>query len=108
MLFALDVVVYSDIIFQDNAHAREVTLHDLNVLHDGSDLSGPLRLRLHVIVPRFIIRYHILRDQIARLNLVAEGGEEDEHATTHSEHYDPSKFYRMSFIPPLQSDQYRL
>jgi hypothetical protein len=62
----------TDILFQDNAHAREVTLHDLNVLHDGSDLSGPLRLRLHVVVPRFILRYHMLRDQIARLNLAVE------------------------------------
>ena len=62
---------------QDNVHAREVTLHDLNVIHDGSDLQGPLRMHLHLSVPRFIFRYHTLRDQIARLNLVAEGEEEE-------------------------------
>ena len=62
---------------QDNVHAREVTLHDLNVIHDGSDLQGPLRMHLHLSVPRFILRYHTLRDQIARLNLVAEGEEEE-------------------------------
>jgi len=53
-------------------YVHEVTLHDLNVLHDGADLSGPLRLELRVISPRFISCYHDLRDQIARLDLAAE------------------------------------
>lgn len=59
-------------LLQDNVYAREVTLHDLNVLHDGSDIFGPLRLKLRTVVPRFIVRYHALQDQIARLNLAAE------------------------------------
>lgn len=50
---------------------QEVTLHDLNVLHDGADLTGPLRLELRAM-PRFIARYNALRDQIARLDLAAE------------------------------------
>ncbi|TFY65456.1 hypothetical protein EVG20_g5578 [Dentipellis fragilis] len=60
---------------EDNIYAREVTLHDLNILHDGTDFTGPLRIRLRFIMPRFIGRYHLLRDQISRLNL-AEDGEE--------------------------------
>ncbi|KAH9842338.1 uncharacterized protein C8Q71DRAFT_689185, partial [Rhodofomes roseus] len=55
----------------DNVHVHEVTLHDLNVLHDGADLTGPLRLELRVM-PRFISRYNALRDQIARLDLAVE------------------------------------
>ena len=50
---------------------HEVTLHDLNVLHDGADLTGPLRLELRVM-PRFIVRYNALREQIARLDLATE------------------------------------
>ncbi|KAI0646894.1 hypothetical protein C8Q79DRAFT_956855 [Trametes meyenii] len=62
-------------ISEDNVYAHEVTLHELNVLHDGSDLHGPLRLRLKVLTPRFVTRYHVLREQIARLNLTADGEE---------------------------------
>ena len=62
---------------QDNIHAREVTLHDLNVLHDGAELSGPLRLHLQNINPRFIHRYHLLRDQLARSTLAADPETED-------------------------------
>ena len=93
----------TDPLFQDNAHAREVTLHDLNVLHDGSDLVGPLRLQLHVVVPRFILRYHMLRDQIARLNLAAEGGEEGEEVATDKEHYDERGSSHTLFDVTLQS-----
>ncbi|RPD65967.1 hypothetical protein L226DRAFT_184677 [Lentinus tigrinus ALCF2SS1-7] len=56
-------------ISEDNVYTHEVTLHELNVIHDGSDLNGPLRLRLKVYMPRFVTRYTSLRDQIARLNL---------------------------------------
>ncbi|KZT03500.1 uncharacterized protein LAESUDRAFT_659665, partial [Laetiporus sulphureus 93-53] len=56
----------------DNMYMHEVTLHDLNVLHDGADLPGPLRLELRLVSPRFITRYHALRDQIARLELTVE------------------------------------
>lgn len=58
--------------FQDNAHTHEVTLHELNVIHDGSDLQGPLRLRLYATSPRFYTRYTALREQIAGLHLVED------------------------------------
>ena len=60
-------------------HSREISLHDLNILHDGSNFAGPLRLHLHAIVPRFIIRYYALQDQIQRLNVVAEAEEGEHH-----------------------------
>jgi hypothetical protein len=63
-------------VWQDNIYAREVTLHELNVLHDGSDFSGPLRIQLQSVIPRFITRYHLLQDQIARLNIANEAGDE--------------------------------
>ncbi|KAH9946258.1 uncharacterized protein BXZ73DRAFT_95760 [Epithele typhae] len=59
-------------ISEDNVYTHEVTLHELNVLHDGSDLRGPLRLRLRLSVPRFATRYNTLREQIARLNVAEE------------------------------------
>lgn len=55
--------------FQDNKYASEVTLHELNIIHDVSEISGPLRLRLHTVTPRFILRYRQLQDQVARLQL---------------------------------------
>ena len=60
---------------QENIHTAEVTLHELNVLHDGIDLTGPLRLQLSA-VPRFITRYHALREQVAQLTLAAGLGDE--------------------------------
>ncbi|KAG8217207.1 hypothetical protein J3R82DRAFT_5291 [Butyriboletus roseoflavus] len=74
-------------ISEDNVHSREISLHDLNILHDGSDFVGPLRLLLRAIVPRFIIRYYALQEQIQRLNVAAETGE-GEHEEEHHEHYD--------------------
>ncbi|KAI0933970.1 hypothetical protein AcV5_005969 [Taiwanofungus camphoratus] len=67
----LDAYDLQLVIAEDNVHVHEVTLHDLNVLHDGVDLFGPLRLRLQASSPRFISRYNALRDQIARLDLAA-------------------------------------
>ncbi|PFH49101.1 hypothetical protein AMATHDRAFT_48975 [Amanita thiersii Skay4041] len=52
---------------EDNCYAREVSLHDLNMLHDGQGLSGLLRLRLRLDVPRFIIRFQQLHERVARL-----------------------------------------
>ncbi|KAI0273833.1 hypothetical protein BC834DRAFT_232262 [Gloeopeniophorella convolvens] len=52
---------------EDNIHAREVSLHDLNMLHDGLSLGGPLRLRLRVSLPRFIHRYRSLQHQLSQL-----------------------------------------
>ncbi|KAK0483173.1 hypothetical protein IW261DRAFT_1461894 [Armillaria novae-zelandiae] len=57
------------VISEDNKYASEVTLHELNIIHDVSEISGPLRLRLHTITPRFILRYRQLQDQVARLQL---------------------------------------
>ncbi|EIN07710.1 hypothetical protein PUNSTDRAFT_39746, partial [Punctularia strigosozonata HHB-11173 SS5] len=59
----------------DNVYAREITLHELGVLHDGLALTGPLRLRLQSSSPRFIQRYHELRNHIARLNIDADNEE---------------------------------
>jgi len=50
-------------------HAREISLHDLNVLHDGLGLSGPLRLRLRTVLSRFICRYRSLQSQVTRLRV---------------------------------------
>ncbi|KAK0197574.1 hypothetical protein F5146DRAFT_52264 [Armillaria mellea] len=57
------------VISEDNKYASEVTLHELNIIHDVSEISGPLRLRLHTVTPRFILRYRQLQDQVARLQL---------------------------------------
>ncbi|KAJ7074324.1 hypothetical protein C8F01DRAFT_18215 [Mycena amicta] len=62
-------------ISEDNIYAREISLHDLNVLHDASNISGPLRLRLNTVLPRFIVRYHALQANFARLNTVDADGE---------------------------------
>lgn len=68
-VFGIQRVSKLTLLLQDNIHAREVTLHDLNVLHDGFDMSGPLRLKLQVIAPRFIARYHSLQEQVSRLGI---------------------------------------
>ncbi|KAF7322683.1 hypothetical protein HMN09_00047100 [Mycena chlorophos] len=65
-------------ISEDNIYAREVSLHDLNVLHDASNISGPLRLRLNPVSPRFIVRYHALQAHIARLTMADVDAEEQE------------------------------
>ncbi|KAJ7871490.1 hypothetical protein B0H14DRAFT_216821 [Mycena olivaceomarginata] len=74
----LDAYDLQLVISEDNVYAREVTLHDLNVLHDGSDIAGPLRLRIKSVAPRFILRYHLLQDQVSRLNIAAAAGDEQE------------------------------
>ncbi|KAG2041542.1 hypothetical protein BDR03DRAFT_1077217 [Suillus americanus] len=58
-------------VLEDNVYAQEISLHDLNVLHDGSDFTGPLRVHLRSAVPRFILRYRLLQEQISRLDLAA-------------------------------------
>ncbi|KAK7043797.1 hypothetical protein VNI00_008409 [Paramarasmius palmivorus] len=64
------------VISEDNIFSRETSLHDLHLLHDGSDITGPLRLRLQSVMPRFIVRYRLLQDQILRLNMADEQYEE--------------------------------
>ncbi|KAG1730603.1 hypothetical protein EDB19DRAFT_1912857 [Suillus lakei] len=58
-------------VLEDNVYAQEISLHDLNVLHDGSDFTGPLRIHLRSATPRFILRYRLLQEQISRLDLAA-------------------------------------
>ncbi|KAF9532364.1 hypothetical protein CPB83DRAFT_675368 [Crepidotus variabilis] len=66
MLEALDLTLT---LSEDNIYAREVSLHDLNMLHDASGISGPLRIRLYVNSPRFIVRYHQLQEHVSRLQV---------------------------------------
>lgn len=54
------------LVSEDDVHAREVSLHDLNVLHHGLGFTGPLRLRLRTVLPRFIRRYRSLQHQTTR------------------------------------------
>ncbi|OAX40523.1 hypothetical protein K503DRAFT_864580 [Rhizopogon vinicolor AM-OR11-026] len=61
---------------EDNIYAHEISLHDMNVLHDGSDFTGPLRIHLRSATPRFILRYRLLQEQISRLDLAAGAVEE--------------------------------
>ncbi|KAJ3515968.1 hypothetical protein NLJ89_g1426 [Agrocybe chaxingu] len=65
----LDAIDLSLPISEDNAYAREVTLHDLNVLHDAYGIAGPLRMKLHSVTPRFIARYQYLQENIGQLEL---------------------------------------
>ncbi|KAJ6488652.1 hypothetical protein C8R47DRAFT_490255 [Mycena vitilis] len=85
----LDAYDLQLVISEDNVYAREVTLHDLNVLHDVSGINGPLRLRLRSVIPRFILRYHLLQDQVSRLNLVAAGDEQDPSTTEQAQERQP-------------------
>ncbi|KAK7693284.1 hypothetical protein QCA50_002851 [Cerrena zonata] len=93
---------------EDNMYMHEVTLHELNILHDGADLSGPLRLRLYARSPRFITRYHALRDQISRLEIGEEDSAHDtydEQATTYEEQPLPEERAEDAEEPlPLLSD----
>ncbi|KAK0448269.1 uncharacterized protein EV420DRAFT_1275867 [Desarmillaria tabescens] len=68
----LDAYDLQLVISEDNKYASEVTLHELNIMHDAFEISGPLRLRLHTVTPRFILRYRQLQDQVARLQLAAD------------------------------------
>lgn len=99
---------------QDNIHTGEVTLHELNILHDGIDLTGPLRLRLSSI-PRFITRYHALREQVAQLSLASgldggvhpEGDQPEDESPEHANGTPPSLLdecdYMLTSLPNLQS-----
>lgn len=69
------------------------------MLHDGSDFSGPLRIRLTSVTPRFILRYHLLQDQIARLNLISDTGQEDI-AADGGETYSEGLSTPLSYIVP--------
>ena len=45
-------------------------------MHQGVGLPGHLRLTLESVIPRFIVRYNVLRDQITRLSLGSEAAEQ--------------------------------
>ncbi|KAJ7184200.1 hypothetical protein C8R46DRAFT_1063258 [Mycena filopes] len=87
----LDAYDLQLVISEDNVYAREVTLHDLNVLHDGTDVTGPLRLQLRSVIPRFIHRYHQLQAQVSRLNLAATGDEQEPAADSTEQAQNPSE-----------------
>lgn len=78
---------------KDNVHAREISLHDLNVLHDGLGLSGPLRLRLRTVLSRFICRYRSLQSQVTRLRV--------SRTTNH-----PSNENERAYVGPRESMAY--
>ncbi|TFK55024.1 hypothetical protein OE88DRAFT_989644 [Heliocybe sulcata] len=63
------------VISEDNVFSRDTSLHDLNVLHDGFGIAGPLRLRLFFTPSRFILRYHELREQLGRMAVAGDHGE---------------------------------
>ncbi|OBZ75624.1 hypothetical protein A0H81_04490 [Grifola frondosa] len=84
---ALDAYDLQLVISEDNVYANEVTIHELNVVHDGSDLSASPSLQLQLVSPRFITRYNALRDEIARLNLVTEGEQYSDQTAHHEEEY---------------------
>ncbi|OCB84152.1 hypothetical protein A7U60_g8828 [Sanghuangporus baumii] len=67
------------VISEDNIYSREVSLQDLYAMHQGVGLPGHLRLTLQSIMPRFITRYNLLRDQVTRLVLGEEAGETLQH-----------------------------
>ncbi|KAL0947323.1 hypothetical protein HGRIS_013442 [Hohenbuehelia grisea] len=89
----LDAYDLGVVISEDNVYAREVTLHELNVLHDAHRFGGPLRLRLRTVHPRFITRYHWLQDNIGRLHL----GEEQVTNDSGYVHQEQGKIYHWTF-----------
>ncbi|TCD65410.1 hypothetical protein EIP91_002709 [Steccherinum ochraceum] len=80
-------------ISEDNVHAPEITIHDLNDLHDRAGLQGPLRMKMRTLTPRFISRYYALREQLSRLDVgleeqPADDSEQQYTEETHDEHQD--------------------
>ncbi|KAH9484189.1 hypothetical protein JR316_0003669 [Psilocybe cubensis] len=65
----LDAVDLQLTLREDNIYAREVSIHDLNVLHDVSGIHGQLRMRLSASTPRFLTRYQYLQEHVSQLNL---------------------------------------
>ncbi|KAH6918781.1 hypothetical protein BKA70DRAFT_1248247 [Coprinopsis sp. MPI-PUGE-AT-0042] len=55
-------------IFEDNTHAKEFSLFQLNTLHDSFH-TGSLRVTLLQQAPRFITRYHELREHLHHLGV---------------------------------------
>ncbi|THV08016.1 hypothetical protein K435DRAFT_772330 [Dendrothele bispora CBS 962.96] len=104
----LDAYDLQLVVSEDNIFARETSLHDLNVLHDYSDISGPLRLRLQSVTPRFITRYRSLQGQMTRLNIANEDYEEDTNAEDQnhaSQHYEENEEYHHGDNPQPEEQQ---
>lgn len=73
--FVIPLVYETDqVIYQDNVYCREVSLNDLNILHIGCELEGPLSLRLDQNSPRFILRYRAIMAELHRVSSGNEGG----------------------------------
>lgn len=97
---------------KDNVHAREISLHDLNVLHDGLGLTGPLRLRLRTVLSRFICRYRSLQSQVTLLgvseatNHPADDLNENERAYVgpRESMVDPSWGYEVNILSAPETD----
>ncbi|TFK25068.1 hypothetical protein FA15DRAFT_379046 [Coprinopsis marcescibilis] len=51
---------------EDNIYSREISLHDIHLLHESFH-TGPLRMELQHLSPRFITRYHELQDHLQRV-----------------------------------------
>ncbi|KAG0706353.1 hypothetical protein DFH29DRAFT_170074 [Suillus ampliporus] len=102
-------------VFEDNVYAQEISLHDLNVLHDGSDFAGPLRIHLRSAMPRLILRYRLLQEQISRLDLAAGVGENapeeavgydpaDHHHAVHEAAQHEEEAQHEAFLPDGEKD----
>ena len=66
----------TDRCLQDNKYASELSIAELDLLHDHNDTEGPLRLELKINSNRFILRY---RAMMARLEKEVEESEGDDH-----------------------------
>ncbi|KAF5373041.1 hypothetical protein D9758_001727 [Tetrapyrgos nigripes] len=103
----LDAYDLQLVISEDNIFARETNLHDLNVLHDYSGISGPLRLRLQSVTPRFITRYRSLQEQLLQLNMTTGYVEEsrDEGQEQFSEYDEEQEEYDQGENQPSEETQ---
>jgi hypothetical protein len=97
---------------KDNVHAREISLHDLNVLHDGLGLTGPLRLQLRTVLSRFICRYRSLQSQVTRFrvsettNHPTDDSNENERAYVGPREFivGPSRGYGVNILSAPETD----
>jgi len=84
-------------------HAREISLHDLNVLHHGLGLNGPLRLRLRTVLSRFIQRYRSLQAKVTRLNVTRSANRPVE--DSEQEYVGPSHERDSDYYQPVNDDE---
>ncbi|PPQ63208.1 hypothetical protein CVT24_005753 [Panaeolus cyanescens] len=62
----MDILSLQLRISEDNIYSREISLHDLNVLHDAAGLPGSLHIQTTTSSPRFIVQYHRMQESIHR------------------------------------------